>query len=133
VQSRAADSTRWSVAVGTGLLRLVVGAALWRWRDAAMRAAGARTDDRVMRLLFRYFAVRDAAVGVVTLAASRPGGDVESCLLAQAVADTTDAGLVTAVTAAGRLPRWRGRGAVGLAAGTAAAEYAGWFALRRSR
>jgi hypothetical protein len=121
----------WDVAVGTGLLRLGAGAVLLRWRDPVLRAAGADPDDRVMAALFTYFGVRDLALGLSALAASRPGGDVSKQVALQGVADTVDAALLGAAVAAGRLPGWRGRGAIGLAAGTALAEFAGAGLLRR--
>jgi hypothetical protein len=126
------DTTEWDVAVGTGLVRLAAGAALLRWRRPLVRLTGASDDDRVVMTMFRYFGLRDIALGVAALAASRPGGDVRRQLVVQGLADTTDAGLVAAAVAAGHFPRWRGNGAVALAAGTAISEYAGaWWLSRR--
>lgn len=121
----------WNVAVGTGLLRLAAGVALLRWRRPLLRSAGASAEDRVMSALFTYFGFRDLALGVTALAATRPGRDVPRQLVLQGVADTTDAALIASVVRQGRLPGWRGRGAIGLAAGTALADYAGAWRLRR--
>lgn len=129
--SERRDARDWDVAVGTGLLRLVVGLGLWRWRDRAITVAGGDARDRVLRALFGYFAVRDIAVGVATLATTRPGADVANAVRVQALADTTDAVAVSVVTQAGRLPKLRGQGAVALALGTGAAEWALWWKLRR--
>jgi hypothetical protein len=123
----------WDVAVSTGLLRIAAGAALWRGRRTLPVWVGAARDDRAMQRLFTYFAVRDTAVGVAALAATRPGSDVSRQLVVQGAADTTDALLVAAALRRGHLPRGRGLAAIALAAGTAAAEYAGALALRRSR
>ena len=57
--------------------------------------------------------------------------DVARQLTWQGIADTVDAGLVTALTVTGRFPRVRGFGMAGLAAVSAAAEYAGAWRLRR--
>src|SRR4051812_17567260 len=85
----------WDVAVGTGLLRIAVGAALLRWRNPVIRLSGASPDDVVVRTLFTYFGCRDVAVGVVTLAATRPGGDVSRALALQGAADATDTAVIT--------------------------------------
>jgi hypothetical protein len=104
------SSRSWNTAVGTGLLRLVIGAAL----------------------MFGYFGVRDMTVGVLTLAATRPGGDVPRAVTWQGVADTTDAALIAAVAASGRLSRPRALGAGALAAVSAAGEFATAARLRRA-
>lgn len=128
-------STReWNTAVATGLLRIVVGACLFRWRrPLAVKLAGAAPDDSVVPLLFGYFGIRDISVGVVTLAATRPEGDVADAVRLQGVADTTDAALVAAVTARGHIPRDKGIGAIALAVVTAVGEYATAWDLRRRR
>src|SRR5436305_6786004 len=62
-------SRAWNTAIATGLLRVVVGFALVRWRGPlARRLAGASEGDRLLPVLFGYFGVRDMTVGVVTLA-----------------------------------------------------------------
>src|SRR4051812_15377273 len=123
----------WDAAVGTALLRLGVGAGLLRWRRQVAVVLGGRPGDRVVEGLVVYFGLRDASLGVTALASSRPGRSVSRQLLTQALADATDAALVGAATATGRLRRDRGLAAVALAVGSAAAELAaaGW--LRRSR
>jgi hypothetical protein len=126
-------ATEWDTAVGTGLLRLGVGAALLRWRTRFARLAGAAEDDRGMRLLFGYFGVRDMTLGVSALAASRPGGDVARQLTWQGVADTVDGAVIGALVAGGRLPRVRGLGMVAVAAVSAAGEYAAAWRLRHRR
>lgn len=120
----------WDVAVGTGLLRLVAGIGLLRERSWLIRNSGGSSDDRTLRLLFTYFGVRDIALGVSALAATRPGSNVPAQLVSQGVADTVDAGLLARMVATGHLPRVRGAGAIGLAAGTALTEYAGAWKLR---
>ena len=127
------STTDWDVAVGTGLLRIVVGTALLRWRDPVIRLSGGSPDDPWLRLLFTYFGARDVAVGVVTLVSTRGGADGRRVLVTHGAADTTDATVLAAVTGAGRLPRFRGSGLVGLAAGTAVVEYLAAARLRRAR
>jgi hypothetical protein len=105
---------------------------LLRWRrPLARNLAGVSADDRFVPALFAYFGIRDIAVGVYTLAATRPGGDVGKAIVVQGVADTTDAALLGAVVARGRLSRVRGVGAIGLAAVTALGEFATAMQLRR--
>lgn len=125
-------SREWNTAVGSGLLRIVVGAALLRWRrPLARRLAGASADDAVVPALFGYFGVRDMTVGVYTLAATRPGGSVAKAVTWQGHADATDTLLVGALMQSGRIPRSRGFGAAAIAVGSAASEYV--TALRLSR
>lgn len=118
------EAAQWDVAVATGLLRLAAGAGLLRQRDALIRLAGGDVDDSVLRGLFTYFGVRDLAVGVATLATTRPGAKPRKGLLLQGAADTTDAGLIVAMMRTGRVPAVRGAGMVALAAVTAMVEYA---------
>jgi hypothetical protein len=114
----------WNTAVGTGLLRLVVGAVLLRFRHPlARRLAGAPADDRLMPLMFGYFGLRDITVGVVTLAATRPGGNVRKAVQLQGLADATDAGIVALAGASGRLSRPRTVAAGAVAVGSAAGEF----------
>ena len=125
-------SREWNTAVGTGLLRLGAGAALLRWRKPlAQRVAGASAGDSVVPVLFGYFGVRDILVGLVTLASTRPNGDVRKAVRLQGHADTTDALLVTAVMRSGRIPQRQGIGAIALAAGSAVSEYVTSMALAR--
>jgi len=125
-------SRTWNTAVATGLLRLVVGALLLRWRHPlARRLGGASDGDRVLPLLFGYFGARDIAVGVVTLASTRPGGDVPRAVTLQGAADATDVALVAAIAASGRLSRPRAIGAGMLAVVTAVGEFATAARLRR--
>jgi hypothetical protein len=122
----------WNTAVGTGLLRIGAGAALLRWRrPLAQRLAGAAADDAVVPALFGYFGVRDITVGVLTLASTRPGGDIAKAVRLQGHADTTDAALIAAVMQSGRIPRQRGIGAIALAVGSALSEYVTAWRLRR--
>ena len=124
-------SREWNTAVGTGLLRLGAGAALLRWRKPlAHRLAGASSDDTVVPMLFGYFGVRDVLVGLVTLASTRPNGDVRKAVRLQGHADATDALLVTAVMRSGRIPQRQGIGAIALAAGSAVSEYLTALRLR---
>jgi hypothetical protein len=125
---------QWNTAVATGLLRIGAGVCLLKWRRTlAVRLAGASPDDPVVPLLFGYFGVRDISVGVVTLAATRPDGDVARAVNLQGVADTTDAVIVAGVAARGHIPRERGVAAGVDAVVTAAAEYATAWSLRRAR
>jgi hypothetical protein len=121
----------WNAAVATGLLRLVVGAGLFRWRHPlAERLGGAPADDRVVPLVFGYFGVRDMAVGVATLGATRPGGDIPRALRWQGLADATDAALVGALGAAGRLSRARAIGSAVVAVVSAAGGFVTAHGLR---
>jgi hypothetical protein len=125
-------SREWNTAVGTGLLRLGAGAALLRWRKPlSQRLAGASAGDSVVPLLFGYFGVRDMLVGLVTLASTRPNGDVRKAVRLQGHADATDALLVTAVMRSGRIPRRQGIGAIAVAGGSAVSEYVTSIALGR--
>jgi hypothetical protein len=127
------SAREWSTAVATGLLRIVAGAALLKWRrPLAVRLAGADPGDRVVPLLFGYFGVRDLTVGVVTLASTRPDGDVARAVRLQGIADTTDAAIVAGVAARGHIPRERGVAAGVVAVGTAVAEFATAWKLRRT-
>ena len=121
----------WNVAFGTGLLRLAAGTALLRWRDPLIRMAGGSPGDRLSRALFTYWGCRDLALGVTAIAATRPGGSATGQLVAQGVADTSDTALISAVRATGRFPGWRGAGISVLAGGTALAEYAAAYAVKR--
>ncbi|MBV9290855.1 MAG: hypothetical protein JO222_00265 [Frankiales bacterium] len=121
----------WNVAVGTGLLRLGAGVALLRGRRRLPALAGAAPDDKAMQRLFTYFGIRDTAVGVSALLATRPGSSVPQQLVVQGVADTTDAALLGVAMARGHVPRLRGTAVVALAAVTALGEYAGALALGR--
>ncbi|MDT4943066.1 MAG: hypothetical protein QOJ34_3155 [Pseudonocardiales bacterium] len=126
-------SREWNTAVGTGLLRLGVGAALLRWRKPlSQRLAGASADDTVVPMLFGYFGVRDMLVGLVTLASTRPSGDVRKAVRLQGHADATDALLVTAVMRSGRIPQRQGIGAIAVAGGSAVSEYVTALALKRA-
>ena len=132
LDSAAPDSEAWDLGVATGLIRIAAGVALWRAPSTFIRLAGGSADDGLLRGLFRYFAVRDVALGVATLASTRPGGDVTRSLNLQGVADTVDGAAVGALVATGRLRRTQGLGAVGLAGVTALMEYAAAWKLRRS-
>jgi len=124
-------SDEWDLGVATGLIRIAAGVLLWHSPAPLIRMAGGSADDRLLRALFRYFAVRDMALGVATLASTRPGGDVVRSLTWQGVADTVDGAVVGALVSTGRLRRVKGIGAVALAGGTAVMEYAAAWRLRR--
>jgi hypothetical protein len=125
-------SEEWDLGVATGLIRVGAGLVMWRAPATAIRMAGGSPDDGLLRTLFRYFAVRDIALGVATLASTRPGGDVSRSLTWQGVADTVDGAAVGALVSAGRLRRGQGIGAVAVAAGTAVIEYAAAWRIRRA-
>lgn len=131
MEQRTTTRAEWDTGVGTGLLRLAAGVFLLRRRGTLARWAAGGGDDPVVRALFAYFGVRDLTLGVLALAATRPGGDVARQVTLQGVADTTDAGLVAAAIATGRLPRRTGVPAIVLAVVSAATEYAGAWRLRR--
>jgi len=124
----------WNTGVATGLLRLVVGAVLLRWRrPLAQHLAGAGPDDKLLPLIFGYFGLRDMTVGAMTLAATRPDGDIPKQVTQQGLADTTDALLIGAVMSRGYISRPRGVAGIVLAGGTAVGEFATAIQLRRSR
>lgn len=126
-------SREWNTAVATGLLRVVVGSALLRFRrPLAQRLAGASADDAVVPALFGYFGLRDITVGLVTLASTRPDGDVAKAVRLQGHADASDTLLVAALTQTERVPRTRGIAMMVIAAGSALSEYATSLQLRRS-
>jgi hypothetical protein len=83
-------------------------------------------------MLFGYFGVRDMLVGLVTLASTRPSGDVRKAVRLQGHADATDALLVTAVMRSGRIPQRQGIGAIAVAGGSAVSEYVTALALKRA-
>jgi len=115
------------------MLRVAVGSALLRWRRPLARSVfGAAPDDKLLPLLFGYFGARDVAVGVVTLAATRPDGNVAKQVARQGIADTADAGLVAAVMARGHISRARGIPAIAVAVLSAAGEFATAMRLRRA-
>ena len=123
----------WNTAVGTGLLRIVVGTVLLRWRrPLAQHLAGAAPDDKLLPLMFGYFGARDITVGVITLASTRPGGDVSKQVTLQGLADATDTVIVGAVMARGRISRPRGIAAMAVAAVSAIGEFATALQLRRN-
>src|SRR3954453_19335931 len=126
-------SDEWDLGVATGLIRIGAGEMLWRSPATLIRLAGGSADDSVVRALFRYLAVRDVALGVATLASTRPGGDVGRSLTWQGVADSVDGAIVGVLVSNGRFRRTQGLGAVALAAGTAVMESAAAWKLRRRR
>jgi hypothetical protein len=126
-------SREWNTAVATGLLRVVVGSVLLRFRrPLALRLAGASADDAVVPALFGYFGLRDITVGLVTLASTRPDGDVAKAVRLQGHADASDTLLVAALTQTERVPRTRGIAMMVIAAGSALSEYVTSLQLRRS-
>ena len=122
----------WDLAVAAGLIRVGAAVALWRRRPALIRMSGGTPDDSVLRAVFHYFAARDLALGLATLASTRPGGDVRRLLVVSGAFDTVDGGLIGTLVARGRLKRLQGLGAAALAAGTAASEYAAAWRLGRA-
>jgi hypothetical protein len=128
---QAPAQLEWNVAVGTGLLRLAAGTLLLARRDSIIRLAGGSPDDRLSRALFTYFGYRDLALGAAALAATRPGGSATRALVSQGIADTSDTAVISAVSATGRFPGWRGAGMSVLAGGTALLEYAAAYAVKR--
>lgn len=121
----------WQTAVGSGVVRLGAGLALLRWRDRAIRLSGGVPTDRVMRGVFTYFGVRDIALGVSTLLATRPGADVSKQIALQGVADAGDTAIVVGLLRAGKLPAVQGSGVALLAGATAASNLVTTVKLRR--
>src|SRR4051794_33840073 len=95
-------------AIGTGLLRIAAGTLLWRAPEFTIRAAGGSDRDPVLRGLFRYFAVRDVALGVASVAAARRSADVPRVVQLQGVADVIDGATIGVLVTAGRFSRGRG-------------------------
>jgi hypothetical protein len=119
----------WDAAVACGLIRLAVGAVLLRWPSQLARLAGARDDDGLARAVLRGFGARDLALGVTSLAATRPGGDVKHAMRVQAAADAVDGVIVAAAVATGRLPRRRGIAGVAIAVLSSLGLLAGAYQL----
>lgn len=131
MRSQAAATRDWQAAVAFGLIRVGAGVGLLRYRDDAIRFTGGSPDDPVLRGIFTFWGVRDIAVGLRALAATRPGANVPREITYHGVADTVDTAIVVGLIADGRLPRVRGGGAAALAAVTALGEYATAWRLRR--
>lgn len=131
MRQQSAATTHWETAVGTGLVRIGAGVALWRWRDPLITFAGGSPKDPVVRSVFTYFAVRDLALGVSALLATRPDANVPRQVAYQGIADTVDTAIVAGLVSSGRLTRVKGTGAAALAAATALSEYATAWRLRR--
>lgn len=134
IAASPSTSTReWQTAIGTGLVRLGAGVALLRWRDLAIRLSGGVPSDRVVRSVYTYFGVRDLALGVSTLLATRPGADVSKQVALQGVADAADTAIVVGLVRTGKLPRVQGSGVAVLAGATAATNLVTSLQLKRLR
>ena len=131
VTSQAAATRRWQTAGAFGVIRISAGLALLRKRDYIIRLTGGSSTDPVLRAVFTFWGVRDLALGIRALAATRPSADVPREVAVHGVADTVDTAIVAGLIASNRLPRFRGTGAAALAAGTALGEYATAWRLRR--
>jgi hypothetical protein len=132
VTQYAADTTHWDAAITTGLIRVGAGVLLLTQRDTAIRLTGGSASDPLLRGVFTFWGLRDLALGVSTLAATRPSADVPKQITYQGVADTIDTAIVAGLVARGRLPRTRGYGVTALAAGTALSGFATAWRLRRA-
>ena len=121
----------WQTAIGTGLVRLGAGVALLRWRDLAIGLSGGVPTDRTVRSVFTYFGIRDVALGVSTLLATRPGADVSKQVAVQGLADAGDTAMLVGLLRAGKLPRVQGSGVALLAAAAAASNAVTTVKLRR--
>ena len=128
----AADTEHWNAAVATGLVRVGAGVLLLTQRDLAIRLSGGSPTDPLLRGLFTFWGVRDLALGVSALAATRPSADVPRQITYQGVADTIDTAIVAGLVAQNRLSRMRGYGVTALAAGTALSGFAMAWRLRRA-
>lgn len=115
--------TPWDVAVATGTVRLAAGATLIRGAEPLAKLLGAG-DDPVTRQLLLGFGVRDTALGVSALAASRPGRNVRRQLELQLAFDLVDASVISWAVSRGHLPRMRGIACAVTALASAAAEFA---------
>jgi hypothetical protein len=125
------NASSWDVAVATGLVRIAAGSLLLRRPGLLASLAGARSDDRLVRAVVAGLGVRDLALGVSALAATRPGGDVRAQLRLQAAADAVDAVIVAAAMPSGRLPRGRAIAGVLIALTSAGGHLRLSGALRR--
>jgi hypothetical protein len=132
VTQYAVESKHWDAAVSTGLVRVGAGVLLLSKRDSLIRFTGGSPSDPVLRGLFTFWGVRDLALGVSALAATRPSADVPKQITYQGVADTIDTAIVAGLVAQGRLPRTRGYGVAGIAAVTALSGFATSWRLRRT-
>ena len=130
--SQDAATQQWQAAVAFGLIRIGAGVGLLTRRDYVVRLTGGSPKDRLLRGLITFWGVRDVALGVRMLAATRPTANVPREVSLHGVADTVDTAIVTGLVTAGRLPRVRGTGAAALAAGTALGEFATAWRLRRA-
>jgi hypothetical protein len=120
-----ADTTRqWNCAVGTGVLRVGIGTGLVALSGFGARMLGADRDDRVVPTVLAALGVRDVALGVIALAATRPGADVAKAIRLQAVFDGFDAAVGGSLLASGRIDRPQGVATVGVALASAAADWA---------
>lgn len=128
----AADTEHWNAAVATGLVRVGAGVLLLTQRDLAIRLSGGSPADPLLRGLFTFWGVRDIALGVSALAATRPSADVPRQITYQGVADTIDTAIAAGLVAQNRLSRVRGYGVTALAAGTALSGFAMAWRLRRA-
>lgn len=113
--------TPWDVAVATGLVRLAAGAGLTRGAHPLAKMLGAGDDPVAPRLLVG-FGIRDSALGISALAASRPGRDVRRQLKLQAAFDLVDASVIGWAISRGHLPRVRGLACTATALASAASE-----------
>lgn len=127
-----ADTEHWNAAVATGLVRVGAGVLLLTQRDRAIRLSGGSPADPLLRGLFTFWGVRDLALGVSTLASTRPSANVPKQITYQGVADTIDTAIVAGLVAQNRLSRVRGYGVTALAAGTALSGFATAWRLRRA-
>ena len=128
----AADTTHWDAAVSTGLVRVGAGVLLLTKRDTAIRWTGGSPSDPLLRGIFTFWGLRDLALGVSTLRATRPSADVPKQVTYQGIADSIDTAIVAALVAQGRLPRARGYVVTALAGATALGGFATAWRLRRA-
>lgn len=115
---------QWQIAVGTGVMRLGIGASLIAMRGFGSRLLGAERDDGVVPAALIGFGARDSLLGLAALASTRPGGDVATQLKLQTFSDLFDAGATAALTGAGRIGRWQGYAVTALSLGVAVVDFA---------
>lgn len=120
----AGTTRQWEIAVGTGVLRLGIGAGLVTMRGFAARMLGADRDDELVPAALIAFGVRDGLLGVAALASTRPGADVATQAKLQTFFDVVDAAATAGLTAGGRIGRWQGYAVTGFSLGVAVVDYA---------
>jgi hypothetical protein len=119
----ATTTRQWEIGVGTGVLRLGIGASLIAMRGFAARVLGAERDDKVVPAILIGFGVRDSLLGLAALASTRPGGDVAGQVKLQAAFDVFDAAVTGGMTATGLIGTWQGAAVTGFSLAVSAVDF----------